>query len=260
MRSGLLRKLSFTGSTAVGKILMVEAAEQVMRTSFELGGNGPAIVGHGADLEAAVPAIIRAKFVNNGQVCTTVNRLYVPAPRADAIADRLGSELDGIVVGWPDDEQTVVGPLISETSALTLTRSLEQAAAHGALVSQHGNPPPSGGNFVRPSLVRNVSTDDNLAQRELFGPVLTLISYEDLPTAIAEANATPYGLSAYVFSNDVTELDLCTARLRAGMIAINSPSPSSVSTPFGGIGWSGYGRENGVRGITEFMDETTLVH
>jgi len=260
MQSGLLRKLSFTGSTTVGKQLMSEASHQFMRTSFELGGNAPAVVGHHADLDRALGAVVRTKFVNSGQVCTTVNRLYVPQDKLDEVVKRLTVLLDSLRVDWPDEDTTDVGPLISTEAAGNLRAELAAAEQRGALVTWHGNLPPEGGNFLRPALVRGLTTGDPLAQRELFGPVINVLTYTDLDNAVEQANTTPYGLSAYAFSDDSTELDALSMRLRAGMIAVNSGAASSVSTPFGGVGWSGIGRENGTRGLSEFLDETTLVY
>lgn len=260
MRSGLLRKLSFTGSTAVGKQLMAEASHQLMRASFELGGNAPAVLGTRADLPTALEAVLGTKFVNSGQVCTTVNRLYVPAASLGDTVDYLGPAMDKLGVGWPQQEDTTVGPLISQQAATSLDEALACAAQRGGTITRRGTPAPAGGNFVQPALVHGLTTDDPLSQRELFGPVINVLTYADLDDAVEQANATPYGLSAYVFSEDAAERDALALGMRAGMVAMNSGASSSVSTPFGGVGWSGTGRENGVRGLTEFLDETTLVH
>lgn len=258
--SGLIRKLSFTGSTAVGKQLMKQAADQLLRTSFELGGNGPAIVAESVDVDAAADAIVKAKFASNGQVCTTINRLYVSRHRAEELASALRARMDQLHVGWPQTAGTDVGPVISSQSAERLNGLIVRAEAGGANVTVHGNPPPAGGTFVRPTLVWGVSTDDDICQQELFGPVLPVVIYDDLDDAIAQANATPYGLSSYIFGDRAVDVEHMLSGMRSGLVAVNGSSPSSVSTPFGGVGWSGVGRENGVRGLLEFLDETSYVY
>jgi succinate-semialdehyde dehydrogenase/glutarate-semialdehyde dehydrogenase len=258
LESGKVRKLAFTGSTAVGMALMAEAAPQMVRSSFELGGNGAAVVGEGAKIELVAPAILQAKFANSGQVCTAINRLYVSRARHDELVDALRNSLDSYVVGWPDDERTQIGPLITASAARRVRGLIDESAAGGGIASEHGNLPPAEGQFVRPTIVDDVRSSDVLARNEIFGPVLPVIVFDDLATAIDEANSTPYGLSSYVFSSDAQEVEFAVSRMRSGMIAVNSASPSSTSAPFGGIGWSGNGRENGVRGITDYMDEITL--
>ena len=260
MRSGTMRKLSFTGSTATGKALMAQASEQLMRTSLELGGNGPAIVAPSADVDAVADAVVRAKFASNGQVCTTINRLYVHRSMEQQLIEALGTRMSSMVVGWPADDSTDLGPVISDDAAKRLTQLVDEAAAAGATVTRFAADPPTVGAFIRPTIVAGVTTADRVCQEELFGPVLPVIAYDDLDDAIAQANSTPYGLSSYVFGDDAGELERMLAGVRSGLVAVNGPSPSSVSTPFGGIGWSGVGRENGVRGLAEFQDEISYVY
>jgi succinate-semialdehyde dehydrogenase/glutarate-semialdehyde dehydrogenase len=260
MGSGMIRKLSFTGSTGVGKALMAQAADQLVRVSLELGGNGPAIVAPSADIDAAADAIVRAKFASNGQVCTTVNRLYVPRGMQAEMLQALASRMDGMRVAWPHEEGTDLGPVISRASAERLGRLVTEAEARGATVTRHGALPPEDGDFVRPTIVSNVTTADDIVQEELFGPVLPVIAYDELDDAIRQANSTPYGLSSYVFASDSGELEQILAAIRSGLVAVNGPSPSSVSSPFGGVGWSGIGRENGTRGMSEFQDEISFVY
>jgi succinate-semialdehyde dehydrogenase/glutarate-semialdehyde dehydrogenase len=259
MATGTVRKLSFTGSTQVGQQLMRQAADQMMRTSFELGGNGPAILGRGADLDKALPAVVRARFSNNGQVCTAINRLYVHSDDLARVVEGLTDHLGRMQIRWPHQEESDLGPLIASSKAWSLEELIKGASDRGATVRRIGEAP-QGGAFVVPAIVTGLATDDPLCQTELFGPVLPVIAYNSFEDAVREANSTPYGLSAYVYSNLEEEVEYFKEHIRAGLVAVNSASPSSVSSGFGGIGWSGHGRENGIRGLDEFLDEITFVH
>jgi succinate-semialdehyde dehydrogenase/glutarate-semialdehyde dehydrogenase len=260
MQEGTLRKLSFTGSTSTGKALMAQASDQLMRTSLELGGNGPAVVAPSANVERAAQAIVAAKFTANGQVCTAINRLYVHRSVADELVRALSERLDKAVVGEPIDPSTTVGPLISTAAVARLNALVDGVRARGARISTHGTPVPDADRFLAPTLLVGVDPDDAILQEELFGPVLPVVLFDELDDAIRMATATPYGLSSYAFADETTELEQILAGMRSGLVAVNSAAASSVSTPFGGTGWSGHGRENGVRGLAEFQDEITYVY
>lgn len=259
LRSGLIRKVSFTGSTPVGKQVMALAAERVTRVSLELGGNGPAIVGQHADLDTAVRAVLAAKFANSGQVCTAVNRAYVHSAVHDEFAVAVRAACDDLVVGPPDDDRTDVGPLITPEAAQRVREAVDFFRSQGAEVTEHGGSFDEDA-FVPPTVITSVDHATVLGCGELFGPVLPIVAFEPGDDPVALANDTPFGLSAYAFSRDTVELDGYLQGLRAGMIAINSAAPSAVTSPFGGIGASGFGRENGTRGLAEFLDEITLVY
>ncbi|MCU1439669.1 MAG: gabD4 [Rhodoglobus sp.] len=249
-----LRKLSFTGSTRVGRELHRRASDQLVRTSLELGGNAPFILGADAPIEAAMPAILAAKFGNSGQACTALNRLYVPRDRVGEVVTALREHVSRLEVGDPWLETTDIGPLITRDAAERVKTLVAGAARDGAAVDASSTPGSQSAQVIVPTIVSGIGSESELASSEIFGPVLPVIAYDGTDDAIAQANATPYGLAAYVWSNDATELDAIVPRLTAGMIAINSGSVSAASSPFGGTGWSGHGRENGSWGLSEFTE------
>lgn len=254
-----LRKLSFTGSTHVGKELHRRASDQLVRTSLELGGNAPFILGEDARIETALPAIMAAKFGNSGQACTALNRLLVPKSRRAEVIQALGEAIDGLVVGDPRDPKTDVGPLITVAAAQGIRDLVARAATAGADVRETTGSDVQTGHFVNPVIVSNVQPGSEIFQSEIFGPVISVVDYEDADDAIAIANSTPYGLAAYIASDSVHEIESMVPRIQAGMIAINSGSVSAASSPFGGIGWSGHGRENGSWGLTEFTETIAVL-
>lgn len=254
-----LKKLSFTGSTHVGKALHRRASDQLVRTSLELGGNAPFIFGQNATVENALPAIMAAKFGNSGQACTALNRLLVPRSRRAEIVDALSKAIDGLVVGDPRDAVTDVGPLVTVAAAQSVRDLVARAAQAGADIREKAGSAVQTAYLVNPVIVSNVKPDSEIFQSEIFGPVITVVDYDDLDDAIALANSTPYGLAAYVASDDFREIESLVPRIQAGMIAVNSGSVSAASSPFGGIGWSGHGRENGSWGLNEFTETIAVL-
>ncbi len=250
-----IRKLSFTGSTEVGRALQRQAAERLVRTSLELGGNAPFVLAPSADPVEALPHVLTAKFGNSGQACTALNRLYVPQESLGRVLGLLRAGLSALSAGDPLAPDTEVGPLISARAAESIRELIRDAEAGGAEVWRApAERAYEDERFVPPTLVSGVVTGDRIAQQEVFGPVLTVIGYDGVDDAIAQANDTPYGLAAYVAGRDEGEVDALVSGIEAGMIAVNSGSVSSAASPFGGVGASGLGRENGLWGLQEFTE------
>lgn len=249
-----VRKLSFTGSTGVGRTLLTEAAKTVVSCSMELGGNAPFLVFDDADLEAALEGAMIAKMRNAGEACTAANRFYVQAGIHDAFVAGLTKRMEALRVGPGTDPATQVGPMITTRAVTKIHRLVNKAIARGAKVRTGGTPLPGSGYFYPPTVLENVPTDAEIAHEEIFGPVAPVYRFETEEEAIRFANDTEYGLAAYVYSRDLSRALRVGKGIESGMIAINRGLMSDPAAPFGGAKQSGLGREGGVTGILEFME------
>lgn len=256
--SPLVRKLSFTGSTRVGALLMRQSADTIKRLSLELGGNAPLIVFDDADLDLAVSAAMASKFRNAGQTCVCANRILVHAPIYDEFAARLGAAVSALNVGNGMDADATTGPLINRAAVDKVSAHVEDAIARGGKVLFSGKGR-EGDNFLRPLVIGNASADMRLASEETFGPVAPLFRFETEDEAVALANDTPYGLASYFYTSGLDRAFRVAEALEAGMIALNTGSIAMEMAPFGGIKQSGLGREGGTLGIEEYL-ETKAFH
>ncbi|MFI5408750.1 NAD-dependent succinate-semialdehyde dehydrogenase [Kaistia sp. UC242_56] len=250
-----VRKLSFTGSTGVGRALLAEAAKNVISCSMELGGNAPFVVFDDADLQAALDGAMVAKMRNAGEACTAANRLYVQSGIYDAFAEGLRERMANLKVGAGTDDATECGPMITRKAVQKIDRLVEDATSRGARVLCGGTVGEGEGFFYPPTVLADVSPEAEMAHEEIFGPVAPLYRFETESEAIARANDTEYGLAAYIFTRDVARGLRVASRIEAGMIALNRGLVSDPAAPFGGVKQSGLGREGGQHhGIAEFME------
>lgn len=249
-----LRKISFTGSTSVGKLLLHQAADRVLNTSMELGGNGPLIVCEDADLETALEGTFIAKMRNAGESCIAANRILVHRSLHERFCQRLGEMLAGLKVGNGLDADVDVGPIISEKELDKLQALVDQAVEDGATLVTGGNRLPGAGHFFAPTLITHIPANARILQQEVFGPVAPVVAFDDLEEAIRQANDTPYGLAAYVFSADLGNALRTAERLQAGIVGVNRGFVSDPAAPFGGMKESGIGREGAQEGIMEFLE------
>jgi succinate-semialdehyde dehydrogenase/glutarate-semialdehyde dehydrogenase len=254
IRDGRARKLSFTGSTEVGRKLLEQCADQVLRVSMELGGNAPFIVFDDADLDAAVDGAMLAKMRNIGEACTAANRFYVHAAVAEAFSRRLAERMGALTVGRGVDDGVEVGPLIDADGREKVSTLVADAVGRGArvLVGAEGIDGP--GYFYRPTVLADVPPDARMRQVEIFGPVAPVSPFTTEDEAVAAANDTPYGLVAYVYTRDLARAVRVCERLEAGMVGLNQGIVSNPAAPFGGVKHSGLGREGGRVGIEEFLE------
>jgi succinate-semialdehyde dehydrogenase/glutarate-semialdehyde dehydrogenase len=252
--SGAIRKLSFTGSTEVGKLLLGQAARHVIRTSMELGGNAPFLVLDDADPDIAVEAAFTAKMRNMGEACTAANRFIVHADMADEFATRLGDRLGALTVGDGLQDGIDVGPLIDHQARKKVVDLMRDALDRGATVVAGGGCPDRPGYFVEPTVLTDVAPDSALNSTEIFGPLAAIQTFVDLDDAVARANDTHSGLVGYVITRDLDRALTVTERLEVGMVGLNTGIVSTPSAPFGGIKHSGLGREGGRLGIEEFLE------
>ncbi|MBC8719860.1 aldehyde dehydrogenase family protein [Ochrobactrum sp. Marseille-Q0166] len=249
-----VRKLSFTGSTAVGRTLLGEAARSVVNCSMELGGNAPFLVFDDADLEAALDGAMIAKMRNAGEACTAANRFYVQSGIHDAFVAGLTARMDALKVGAGYAPDTQCGPMITKTAVVKIDRLVTDAISLGARATTGGKPLTEGGYFYPPTVLENVPVDAAIASEEIFGPVAPVYKFESEDEAIQLANSTEYGLAAYIYSRDLKQAMRVGKRLETGMLGINRGLMSDPAAPFGGVKQSGLGREGGVTGILEFME------
>jgi succinate-semialdehyde dehydrogenase/glutarate-semialdehyde dehydrogenase len=249
-----LRKLSFTGSTPVGRRLIAQAAEHVLRVSMELGGNAPFLVLDDADLDAAVEGALLAKFRNIGQACTAANRFLVHASLADEFARRMTERVRGMKVAAGTEEGAQIGPLISEAAVAKVTGLVDDAVARGARLLTGGGR--REGLFVEPTVLADVRPGSRLLREEIFGPVVAIVPVRDEEEAIRLANDTEYGLVAYAYTRDLARAHRLIDRLETGMVGINTGVVSNAAAPFGGVKQSGFGREGGTEGIQEYLTTT----
>ncbi|MGO9902553.1 MAG: NAD-dependent succinate-semialdehyde dehydrogenase [Solirubrobacteraceae bacterium] len=248
-----LRKLSFTGSTEVGRDLMAQASGTLLRLSMELGGNAPFVVFEDADLDAAVQGAVVAKMRNMGEACTAANRLYVAESVADEFAQRLAARIGSMKVGRGTEEGVEVGPLIDETQRAKVAELVDDAISRGAQALTGGHARSGPGYFYEPTVLRAVAAESQLMREEIFGPVAPVITFGDEDEAIAAANNTEYGLVAYVYTRDLKRAIRVIERLDTGMVGLNQGMVSNAAAPFGGVKQSGFGREGGVEGISEYL-------
>jgi len=254
IRDGRARKLSFTGSTQVGRKLIEQAADQVLRTSMELGGNAPLLVFADADLDKAVDGAMLAKMRNGGEACTAANRIYVQAPVMDEFATRLTERMDALKVGRGTEDGVDVGPLIDATQRDKVKDLVDDAVAQGARALTGGSVASGNGYFYPPTVLADVPYSARLQKEEIFGPVAPLTAFETEDEAVRMANDTEYGLVSYLFTNDLTRALRVSEKLETGMIGLNQGIVSNPAAPFGGVKQSGLGREGGSVGIDEYLE------
>jgi succinate-semialdehyde dehydrogenase / glutarate-semialdehyde dehydrogenase len=256
--SPVVRKLSFTGSTRVGSLLMRQSADTIKRLSLELGGNAPLIVFDDADLDLAVKATMASKFRNAGQTCVCANRILVHGPIYDEFAARLGAAVEALNVGNGMDADATTGPLINRAATDKVSAHVEDALGKGGKILFSGKGA-QGGNFARPVIIGEANTGMRLAREETFGPVAPLFRFETEDEAILLANDTEYGLASYFYTSGLDRAFRVAEALEAGMIALNTGSIAMEMAPFGGVKQSGLGREGGTLGIEEYL-ETKAFH
>ncbi len=249
-----LRKMSFTGSTEVGRRLMSQASDTLLRLSMELGGNAPFIVFEDADIDAAVAGAMLAKMRNMGEACTSANRFHVAGAVADQFASKLAEKMGALTLGRGVDEGTDVGPLIDDTQRGKVSDLVQDAIGRGATAVVGGDKRDGAGYFYQPTVLTDIPDDAELLQEEIFGPVAPVKGFADEDEAIAAANNTEYGLVAYVFTNDLKRALRVCERLDTGMIGLNQGIVSNAQAPFGGVKQSGFGREGGYEGIEEYLE------
>ena len=248
------RKLSFTGSTPVGKHLLELAARTVMRTSMELGGNAPLLVFDDADLEVAIEGAMAAKMRNIGQACTAANRILVQRSVAPEFADRLTARMGELAMGRGVEDGVVVGPLVNQGAVDKVDELVRDAVERGATARLGGQPQERPGYFYPATVLTGVPADADLASTEIFGPVAAITEFDTEEEAVALANDTPFGLISYVFTQDLARGVRVSEALEAGMVGLNQGVVSNPAAPFGGIKESGLGREGGATGIDEFLE------
>ena len=253
-----VRKLSFTGSTGVGRTLLAEAAKTVVSCSMELGGNAPYLVFDDADLNAALDGAMVAKMRNAGEACTAANRFYLQDGIHDAFVAGLASRMAALKVGPGTDPTTQCGPMITRKAVQKIDLLVSDAVDRGARIVTGGSPPETDGFYYPPTVLVDVPPDAPIAQEEIFGPVAPVYRFQTEDQALRLANATEYGLAAYVYTTDLARAFRVSRGIEAGMIGLNRGLMSDPAAPFGGVKQSGLGREGGVTGILEFMEPKYL--
>ncbi|UUW91301.1 NAD-dependent succinate-semialdehyde dehydrogenase [Nocardioides sp. WV_118_6] len=252
-----LRKVSFTGSTSVGKRIVEQSAGQLQRVSMELGGNAPFLVFADADLDAAVEGAMIAKMRNMGEACTSANRFLVEASVAEEFGTRLAERMGALKVGRGQEVGVQVGPLIDDKAVTSVAALVDDAVDRGARLLTGGQAPEGGaGFFYPPTVLADVPADADAVRNEIFGPVAPITTFTDEDEAIRLANATEYGLAAYAYTRDLARTIRLAERLETGMLGINTGLVSNPAAPFGGVKASGFGREGGFEGIEEYLDTT----
>ncbi|TGN39548.1 NAD-dependent succinate-semialdehyde dehydrogenase [Marinobacter confluentis] len=249
-----LRKISFTGSTGVGRVLLSAASERILNTSMELGGNAPLIVCDDANIDTAIEGAFLAKMRNAGESCIAANRLYVHDSIYDEFCSRLVERFAGLKVGNGLEPDVDVGPIISRKELEKLQAIIAEAVSDGAKIETGGTTLHAEGFFFAPTVLSNVKPDARILGQEVFGPIAPLVRFQDLESVIQQANDTPYGLAAYVFSQDVGKAMRIAQRINAGIVGVNRGFVSDPAAPFGGMKESGIGREGAQDGIKEFLE------
>jgi succinate-semialdehyde dehydrogenase / glutarate-semialdehyde dehydrogenase len=252
--SGRARKLSFTGSTAVGRHLLGQCAQQVMRTSMELGGNAAFLVFADADLDKAVEGVLAAKMRNGGEACTAANRIYVQAGVAGEFSERLAAAMAALPIGDGLDEGIRLGPLINEAAREKVHGLVAEACVRGARLLTGGEPIDRPGYFYPPTVLADVPASARLMREEIFGPVAPVVVFDTEDEAVAAANDTEYGLVSYIFTRDLDRALRVAEAIETGMVGVNQGVVSNPAAPFGGVKASGLGREGGNIGIDEFLE------
>jgi succinate-semialdehyde dehydrogenase/glutarate-semialdehyde dehydrogenase len=249
-----VRKITFTGSTPVGKYLARESAGTLKKLSLELGGNAPFIVFDDADLDAAVTGLLAAKFLNGGQTCVCPNRVYVQAGVYDKFADMLSRRVAELKVAPATDPDAQIGPMINIRALDKIARHVDDALAHGARVLAGGKRLPElGPHYYAPTVLADATHEMLLCGEETFGPVVPLFRFDDEAEALEAANNTPFGLASYFYSQDVRRIDRVSRALQAGIVGINEGALASEAAPFGGVKESGYGREGSKYGLDDYL-------
>jgi succinate-semialdehyde dehydrogenase / glutarate-semialdehyde dehydrogenase len=254
LRGGQIRKLSFTGSTQVGRILLAQCADAIVRTSLELGGNAPFIVFDDADLDAAVEGAMTAKMRNMGEACTAANRFFVHTSVAEEFGRRLAARMGALVVGPGTRPGVDVGPLIDDAGRAKVGELVADAVERGAQVLVGGSAPEGPGHFYPPTVLAGVDPASRLMDTEIFGPVAAILTFDDEDEVVQRANDTPWGLVGYVFTQGLDRSLRVSERLEVGMVGLNTGLVSNPAAPFGGIKQSGLGREGGRVGLEEFLE------
>ncbi|MBL4743947.1 MAG: aldehyde dehydrogenase family protein, partial [Cycloclasticus sp.] len=252
--SPIIRKLSFTGSTAVGKTLMRQCADTVKKLSLELGGNAAFIVFDDADIDAAVDGAMASKFRNTGQTCVCANRIFVQDTVYDVFAEKLANKVGALTVASGMDSRAEQGPLINQRALDKVQEHVNNATELGATVLTGGKPHSLGGFFYQPTVLVDVTADMNIAHEETFGPVAPLYRFKSDQEAIDLANDTPFGLAAYFYSQNIKRIWNVAESLEVGIVGINTGIVSSEVAPFGGVKESGIGREGSKYGIDDFVE------
>ncbi|MGP4751379.1 NAD-dependent succinate-semialdehyde dehydrogenase [Agrobacterium pusense] len=258
MANETVRKISFTGSTRVGSLLMRGAADSVKRLSLELGGNAPFIVFDDADLDLAVEGALVSKFRNGGQTCVCANRILVQAGVYDAFAKKLADRVDAMRVGPGTEAGVAIGPMINEPAIAKIRAHVEDAVAKGAKIITRPRPLPQGPQYTAPIVLTGATTGMRLASEETFGPVAPLFRFETEEEAIAIANGTPFGLAAYFYTESLRRAWRVGEALEFGMVGLNTGAISTEVAPFGGVKQSGLGREGAQVGIEEYLEIKTF--
>jgi succinate-semialdehyde dehydrogenase/glutarate-semialdehyde dehydrogenase len=249
-----LRKLTFTGSTEVGRTLIQQSAQNLLRVSMELGGNAPFLVFEDADLDAAVEGAMLAKMRNIGEACTAANRFLVHESVADQFVGQLAERMAALRLGRGVDDGVDVGPLVEQAQRDKVAELVDDAVDRGARVVTGGGAAGGSGWFFQPTVLTDVPADARLCSEEIFGPVAAITTFADDDEAIAGANATEYGLVAYVFTRDFARAARVFEELETGMVGLNQGIVSNPAAPFGGVKASGFGREGGFEGIDEYLE------
>ena len=252
--NGKVRKLTFTGSTQVGRILMEQASQQILKLSLELGGNAPFIVFDDADLDDAVEGAMISKYRNNGQTCVCANRIYIQAGVYDAFAEKLAAAVKKMAVGDGLVDGVTTGPLINEKAVEKVEQHIADAKAKGATVVTGGKRHALGGTFFEPTVLKNVTSDMLVTNDETFGPVAPLFKFETEAEVLAAANDTIFGLACYFYANDLSRVTRMQEGLEYGIVGVNTGLISTEVAPFGGIKQSGLGREGSHHGIEDFLE------
>ena len=250
----VVRKLTFTGSTEVGRILLRQAAEQVMKCSMELGGNAPFIVFDDADLDAAVAGAMMSKFRNNGQTCVCANRIYVQAGVYDAFAAKLKAAVEKTRVGDGLSEDVQFGPLVNYAAVEKVQEHIKDATAKGAKVTLGGKAHELGGNFFQPTILTGVTEDMIVTNEETFGPVAPLFKFDTEDEVVEKANATIFGLASYFYARDIGRITRVQEALEYGIVGVNTGIISTEVAPFGGVKQSGLGREGSHHGMEDYLE------
>ncbi len=253
-----VRKLSFTGSTEVGRLLLRESSDLILNSSMELGGNAPFVVFDDAPLEAALDGAMIAKMRNAGEACTAANRIYVQAGIAEAFAAGLAERMAALVVGPGTDPATQVGPLVNQDAVDKVSALVQAAVAAGARALLGGSAPDRPGFYYEPTVLLDVSPDSAILREEIFGPVAPIVTFDTEDEAVALANASEYGLVSYVYTGDLARGLRVSERMESGMVGVNRGLVSDPAAPFGGVKQSGLGREGGHEGVLDYTESQYL--
>jgi succinate-semialdehyde dehydrogenase/glutarate-semialdehyde dehydrogenase len=251
---GRLRKLTFTGSTGVGKALVKQSADALLRTLMELGGNAPFVVFDDADVDAAVEGAMLAKMRNGGEACTAANRLYVANPLLEDFTDKFVKKMGELTLGNGLDESSKLGPLVNPKQVQSVQELVDDAVEKGATVALGGQAPGGPGNFYPATVLTDVPPNARILKEEVFGPVAPIVGFDTEEEGIAAANDTEYGLAAYIWTQSLDRALRVAESVNAGMVGVNRGVISDPAAPFGGVKESGFGREGGFEGIDEYLD------